>query len=234
MIKKYIKILLHAIGFDVKKYTPPNYGWIKERNITVVIDIGANIGQFAKLIDDVLPGVRIYSFEPIKSCYDELVKKCRSLNLKAFNFALGEKEDKTEIHVSQHSPSSSLLEMAELHKELYEYTQLSTKESIVVKTLDGIASELNLSNQNYMVKIDVQGFEDKVIKGGENTIKNAQIILIEMSYQTLYNGQLLFSGLNKFLEQLGFEFAGNFEQYTDPNNGRVVYSDSIFLKRKTV
>ncbi len=234
MIKKLIKDVLHAAGIDIKKYTPPNYGWIRERNISAVLDIGANTGQFAEIFHKILPGAQIYSFEPVKKCYEELLKRSSALNVTAFNYALGEADGETEIFVSEHSPSSSILPMTNLHKELYSHTSRSTKETITIKTLDGIAPGLNLAGRPYLVKIDVQGFEDRVIKGGINTIRNAEILLVEMSYEILYDRQLLFDDLYRIIVPLGFEFAGNMVQTFNSGNGHIVYSDSIFLKRKRV
>jgi len=231
MLREYIKKSFHLLGINVQKYTRPNYGWIYERNIAVVLDIGANTGQYALEISKILPQSTIYSFEPIKKCYDELVINTRKLNLKPFNFALGEREYETEINVSSHSPSSSLLRMTDLHKNLYSHSKDYTLEKISVKRLDSIAPELNISDKNYLVKIDVQGFEDKVILGGNETIKGAQIIQVEMTYQELYKGQPLFDNIYKLLYEMGFEFSGNISQVFNPDNGGLVYSDSIFLRK---
>ncbi|MFN8465859.1 MAG: FkbM family methyltransferase [Caldilineaceae bacterium] len=54
----------------------------------------------------------------------------------------------------------------------------------------------------YMVKIDVQGFEDKVLLGGELTIRHASMLIIETSFQVLYEGQALFGDVD-FAKGLG-------------------------------
>ncbi len=230
MLKKYIKGLFQFFGISVRRYIPPSYGWIYARNITAVLDIGANTGQYALAISKILPESKIYSFEPIKKCYDDLIINTEKLNIETFNFALGENEYETEINVSSHSPSSSLLRMTDLHKKLYSHTKNFTVEKISVKALDQIAHDLNISKENYLVKIDAQGFEDKIIKGGYNTIKNAQIIQVEMTYQELYEGQPLFDNIYQVLNEMGFDFSGNISQVYNPDTGELVYSDSIFLR----
>lgn len=231
IVKPIIKKISNLAGYDIKAYSPPNYNWIYERKIQSVLDIGANTGQYALQISKILPESVIFSFEPIKSVYDELVVNTKNNNVKAYNFALGEKEDEMEMNVSQHTPSSSLLKMSDLHLRLYNIAKHKAIEKVKIKALDNIADELNIAGQNYLVKIDVQGFEDKVLKGGYNTIKNAQIIQIEMTYQELYKGQFLFDDIYKILIEMNFDFSGNISQKYNPSDGKLVYSDSIFIKK---
>ena len=228
-LKKIIKNSLHLFGLDVHKYKAPNYRWLEELEIKTVLDIGANIGQFAQKISTIIPDVKVYSFEPIKSCYEDLKRETADINVEALNFALGEDNYETEINISEHSPSSSIREMADLHKSEYAHTIRHTTEKIKVKKLDDVIGELKIV-PNLMVKIDVQGFEDNVIRGGEKTIATAKMVLIEMSYYCLYKDQLLFDDLYKKLNALGFHFAGNWSQAVSEKDGKILYSDSIFIK----
>jgi FkbM family methyltransferase len=230
MIKNKIKKLFHSIGLDIKKYKHPNYKWITDSDINTVLDIGANIGEFTIEYAKILPHAKFYCFEPIKNCYQQLLVTTKKININAFNVALGESNYETEINISSHLPSSSLLDMAHLHKELFMHSQLHTKELIQVKRLDDIMDGISWV-PNLLVKIDVQGFEDKVIAGGYSTLKAAKIIIIEMSYQLLYENQLLFDGIYQMLSEMGFDFYGNIAQTFNPQNGKILYSDSLFIKR---
>lgn len=227
---KAIQDFLYSFGLIVKKVRPENNNWLKEENITTVIDIGANTGQFAQRIHNIIPTARICSFEPIQSCYQQLVANTSSLNIKTFNFALGDTNGQVEINISQHSPSSSLLEMADLHKDVFAGTDYSSKETITVKRLDDIAPELAPLGK-CLIKIDVQGFEDRVIKGGAETLKKAELIIIETSFQELYQGQVLFNGIYNLLSDLGFEFKGNISQAISPKDGSILYAESLFRNR---
>ena len=70
---KLIQDLFLKVGISIKLVRPENNIWLQSRGITTVLDIGANTGQFANRINEILPDVNIISFEPIKKCYDELV-----------------------------------------------------------------------------------------------------------------------------------------------------------------
>ena len=228
-MKKAIQNFLYSVGLDVKLVRPVDNRWLTNRNLDSVLDIGANTGQFAEKIHAILPEAQIYSFEPIKHCYEQLLVNTQGYKLKAFNIALGETEEEVEINVSKHTPSSSLLEMAQLHKDVFEGTDFVAKEMIQVQKLDSFADGLgNLGK--FMVKIDVQGFEDRVIKGGENTIRNAELVVIETSFRELYKGQLLFNGIYNLLHDLGFDFKGNVTQTLDERDGSILYAESLFVK----
>lgn len=228
-ITKLIKSIFHFFGIEVTKYYSPNYTWLKRENINTVIDIGANTGQFALKIAKIFPEAKIYSFEPIKSCYNELISKTKKLKIKVFNVALGEMEYTTAINVSSHSPSSSLLEMERDHKELFKHTAQSKEETIQVKTLDSILN-INDLNKNILIKIDVQGFEASVLRGGLNLIDEAKIIIIEINYYQLYKNQTSFHEIYSILSKYNFQFAGNLNQTFNHKTGDIIYSDSIFIK----
>ncbi len=80
------------------------------RGITTVLDVGANVGQFAELLR--LMGYRgkIISFEPLRAAYQELAAKAAADgNWEAHNFALGMQCGHATINVSNYSVLSSLL-----------------------------------------------------------------------------------------------------------------------------
>jgi FkbM family methyltransferase len=225
---KFIQDTFYKMGIIVKLVRPDNNLWLQNRNIKTVLDIGANTGQFANLIQKILPQANIISFEPIKKCYDELLENTKSINVKALNCALGDVEEKQKINISAHSPSSSLLNMTDLHTEVFTGTNFIEKEIIDVKKLDSVFPDLQVTG-NFMIKVDVQGFEDKVIKGGIETFKKADCVLIETSFAELYKGQLLFDGIYQLLINLGFEFKGNYSQTKNKEDGSILYAESFFI-----
>lgn len=217
------------LGIEIRKYKE-DYRWLTRLNISTVVDIGANEGQFALKFSKILPSADFYCFEPIGSCFNTLKSNLANVKCKLFPYALGDENAEMEINVYDHNPSSSLLEMAELHKSVFDKSfDIKSREKISVKILDEILED-ELNNKSYLVKIDVQGFEDKVIKGGKNVISQAKVIIIEMSYVELYQEQKLFNDIYSLLISLGFSFKGNLAQSINPKNGEVLYSDSIFIK----
>src|SRR3712207_5256613 len=65
--------------------------WIRNFGIDMVIDVGANTGQFASACHVVFPNANIYSFEPLPECFESLEKKMKDVpHFRAFNLAMGE------------------------------------------------------------------------------------------------------------------------------------------------
>lgn len=222
------KKLFYKLGLISK---PISNHYLQHRNIEYVLDIGANTGQYALSISKILPFAQIISFEPILSCYEELQINTQNINAISKNYALGEFNETNYINISASSPSSSLLNMATLHKTEFKGTDYIKTEQINIKRLDDIFSELEVTG-NYTLKIDVQGYEDKVIKGGLETLIKADSILVETCFEELYEGQLLFDGLYNLLTDNGFIYKGNYNQFYNKENGKILYADSFFINSR--
>lgn len=230
-IKTGIKRIFHFCGLDIRRASPfDTYEWLKEKNIMTVIDIGANTGQFATLIHKVLPTATIYSFEPLRDCYEELKERMRKVdNFEAFNVALANTNGELEFHRNEFSPSSSVLSMTDLCKQNYCHAAKETVIKVKGIRLDDVAKDLKMKD-NILIKIDVQGFEDKIIAGGENTIKQGAILIIETSFQPLYMGQPLFEDIYDLLRQ-DFRYMGSLgKPKINRIDGSPLFEDSIFVK----
>ena len=81
-----------------------------------------------------------------------------------------------------------------------------------------------------LLKINIQEYEDKVIKGAEKFLKKMDWVMTEVSFQPLYEGQPLFDEIYQSLVSSGFKFAGNMEVHYSPLDGCVLQSDGIFYR----
>lgn len=227
-----LRKFLQKFGVDIHRHYPkPNMAkYWQKLSIRTVLDIGANTGQFAKEIRLKLPEAQIYSFEPLKSCFEALVaSQAGDVRFKAFNWALGETEGEITMHKSSYSPSSSILPMAEAHKELFPHTKEHTDEKIIIKRLDEISRDLDLKKE-VLIKVDVQGFEEKVLDGGLETFKLAKAVIMEVSFVELYKNQPSFDTLYQKLINLGFQYSGSLEQKVDKYSGRIISEDALFMR----
>lgn len=207
-----------------------DWRWLSKRGIRTVLDVGANTGQFALAIHKLLPNAMVYAFEPLRDCYEALVNNMKGVaNFRAFPIALGDKDCEERIHRNEFSPSSSLLRMAVLHKMAFPYTTAESDETVTIRRLDGLVQDLNIRD-GVLVKLDVQGYEDKVIAGGYNTVAQASVLIVETSFRFLYEGQPLFDAIFDQVRQMGFTYHGNLLQLRDPRDDSILQADSIFLK----
>jgi len=231
MANKFRKII-NKVGLDLHRYRPEanRLAWLQHLNISTVFDIGANVGQFAKEIRNELPEAQIYSFEPIKECYGQLVTVfAKDLKFRAFNVALGETTGFMDMNRSSYTPSSSLLHMADSHKELFPHTKGNTVEQIKIEKLDDVFDRLN-PVQKILIKVDTQGYEDKVIAGGLKAFRAAHVIIIETSFIALYKNQPLFDEIYEKLKSFGFTYRGALHQKINNKTGEVIFEDALFVR----
>ncbi len=96
------------------------------------------------------------------------------------------------------------------------------------KRLDGLANNLNFQVP-LCAKLDVQGFEDRVLRGGTNTLSEASVIMIESSFKPLYENQALFDDVYKMLTSWGFRYFGSLDVQPD-KTGLPAWEDALFVK----
>jgi FkbM family methyltransferase len=232
-VKTCVKGLFRLFGLEVSRIPPfEPYAWLRERQIRTVLDVGANVGQFAAQIHRVLPDAMIYSFEPLADCYSQLCKNMGGVpTFRAFNLALGNKSGTEEIYRNDYPPSSSLLPADDLLVQSFPFATHATPQEIQIRRLDDLAGELSLV-EPILIKIDVQGMEDKVILGGENVFGKASLLIVETSFVALYKGQALFDGVYDLLRERGFVYMGTEHIIRNPKDGQALQCDSLFVRRE--
>jgi FkbM family methyltransferase len=233
-IRRIIKRPINKLGIDLVVYDPHHtigrYAYLLKFDIKTVIDTGAHAGDFARTIKRLLPGARIISIEPLKDIFVQLENSMRGVpGFSAFNCALGETNTTRQLHCNTYTYSSSLLPMTNLHKRAFPHTTQETMETVEVRRLDDLLDGLALQ-PDILVKLDVQGYEDKVIAGGERLIERAKVLIIEVSFQELYEGQPLFDDIYRLLKSKGFTYMGNIYQLLNPLDDSILQADAIFIR----
>jgi FkbM family methyltransferase len=217
-----------ATRFD-RHYQPEEH-WLARSGIRTVLDVGAHEGEFAGRILEIIPNAALVCFEPLAAPYKVLASRfSKRPNFRAMPYALADTAGRFEIQHNEYSPSSSLLPLTALHKESFRFAQKQTAETIEVRRLSDTANELAIEYP-LLLKLDVQGFEDKVIAGGEDVVAQTSIMIVEVSFQPLYQGGPLFDDIYRMLTKRGFSYQGNFEQLLSPHDGRVLQADAIFCR----
>ena len=159
-------------------------------NSSVIFDIGANIGMFSLSYASLYKSSKIFSFEPVSSIFKELKNNINlNLNLKkqiqTFNFGLSIEN----IDMSLSIPSAKQHHRYandEINCGLYS-VHGSGKNQVNAKfiTMDNFMTGENSPNSVDFIKIDVEGHEFEVLKGGERTIsKFKPIIFMEFNELT--------------------------------------------------
>jgi FkbM family methyltransferase len=174
----------------------------------------------------------IHSFEPSPDAYPDLETRAHASAGRhvAHNFGIGDRAETLVLHSAVDAlPASSLLTSTEENTAAFPQTAKTRDLTVEIKTLDEIAGALDPAiEDDLLVKIDVQGYEDRVIRGGRKTIGRARAVIVEVQNAYLYEGQPTFRDIFMLLDVLGFVFSGVLDQFAD-NNGRVLYFDAVFM-----
>jgi FkbM family methyltransferase len=200
--------------------------------IVAILDVGANVGQFA--IDMRRNGYKnhIYSYEPVADTFEALMQHVsKDEKWHAFNMALGETEDYRSIHVSENSGlSSSLLNMDSVHLENFPESSYVSSERVLMSTVDRQVNLLELDPRSSMLKIDVQGYEFNVLQGSMQTLQDFRYCYLEVSLVKLYQGESTFFDILKNLKDSGHEVIDLFRGVS-AKDGRLLQVDVLTESR---
>jgi FkbM family methyltransferase len=178
-VKEIVKRTLKRFDIDISRsgFRKTINDYIANRNIDLVFDVGANVGQFAtSLREKGYPG-QIESFEPVTSVFHTLAQTARSdHHWNVHNLALGVEPGKATINISDSSVFSSLLPTTNAATTFAETAASRRTEEIEVSTLDHFASLMAAANT--LLKIDTQGFEKQVLLGARNTLSSIKGVLM--------------------------------------------------------
>lgn len=208
-----------------------HYEWLRARDIRTVLDVGANTGQFATMIRKILPRATIYSFEPLADVFSELCRTGERLgNMHCMHLALGESNGEMKMYRNAASASSSLLPLAKRHQQAFPNAEEGAREIVQIRSLDEVCAPLALY-RGILLKMDAQGYELSILKGGKSVLPAVDTIIVEASFVSLYEGQPLFNDIYEFLYSRSFNYHGNLEKVLDPVSGEVLWEDAVFLRR---
>jgi len=237
-LKHDLRKLLWKAGYDISRFAPQSHPLARRRRlmraleIGVVLDVGANAGEFAeRLREEVGFKGYIRSFEPMASAFAELERRAsRDPEWEAYNMALGDVKGTSVIHIAANSYSSSILEMLPAHLDAAPEARFIGEEEIRVETLDNVFDSVCPRGANAYLKIDTQGFEARVVRGAEASLRRIKAVQMELSLTPLYQGESSFIDLYRAMEDRGFVLVAVDPGFNDPRDGRLLQVDGIFVR----
>lgn len=206
---------------------------LEARNVQVVLDVGANSGQYATDLRSAAFKGRIISFEPLSESFSLLARNASKDPLwDCRQWALGEADGTISINVAGNAgASSSVLPMLSRHQEAFPPANYVGTEQVSIHRLDSVAPEVLRPADVAFLKIDVQGFEKQVIAGATSTIDDRCVgMQLELSFLPLYDGAMLIREALDLVYSLGFTLAGLVPGFADPRDGRMLQADGIFFR----
>ena len=196
-----------------------------------VVDVGANIGQFSVASSHLFDGVVIYPIEPDPCVSEELRKNVGTLIAKNVKvMAVGDKNGVEIFHVNSDPQVSSLLPLGADRINSFPGSKVVEKITVPVTTLDSLFKGLTLK-EPILLKIDVQGFEDRVISGAGSFLERVRWVLMEVSFSKLYEGERDFETILNLMKKHGFQFVRPMNFHFSPKTGEIIEMDGLFVRK---
>jgi len=202
----------------------------------LVIDVGANRGQFTLDVVSALPSARVIAFEPLPSeaaVFRRIFASHPNVELRTH--ALGSKSERREMHIAKAADSSSLLDFTPRQEAINPGTGVVGAVDVDVLTLDQVLDDLFADRslpRPSLLKADVQGYELEVLRGGERHLSALGWIYVEVSFVELYRGQPLAYEVVNYLSPRGFGLVD--AVISSRLRGRSIQADFLFENGRAV
>ncbi|WP_433029563.1 FkbM family methyltransferase [Actinomycetospora sp. CA-053990] len=222
-------------GYDLSltrlsKSTPARRArFVADAGVTVLVDVGAHVGTYA--LDARRGGYpgRIESFEPLRDPYEILEARAKDDPLwHCHRLALGDRSGTLTMHVAGNEVSSSALAMLPRHLEGDPRSAYVRSEQVETARLDNVL--IPRPSEVLGIKLDVQGYERRVLDGATVALGHAALLELELSLVRLYEGSPLAAEMIQYLAGLGFEPIWFDPAFYDERSGRMLQVDAIFAR----
>lgn len=155
-------------------------GKLKDEPLLTVFDVGANVGTYSILLNNVLGDkARIFSFEPSQKTFQKLQDNTKHIaGIQAYNFGMG--SENASLTLFSNKDESGLASV--YHRKLDHLNiDMNKTEAIEIRTVDGFCQNNNI-NHIHFLKIDVEGHEMKVLEGAKQLIAAKGIDFIQFEF----------------------------------------------------
>ena len=191
-------------------------------NPKTILDIGAHTGQFYKWAKNVWPDAFIWMIEA-NECHTSTLSNLTNHNNDKYTIAtMGDVEREVNLYTRTDKPHT---EGASYYKEsaYWDIPQLVMKIPKTLQTLDNLFTN---DTSFDLIKMDTQGSEIDIIKGGKNLCKKSKYILLEVSLIKLNEGAPTYEETMSFMEEYGFEQIMSIGEHY--NGDELIQKDIIF------
>jgi FkbM family methyltransferase len=231
---------LRRLGYELHAYPPPvpvdpeddrRARLLRTRGITLVLDVGANEGQYAQRVRAAGYRGRIVSFEPLAEAFARLERNAAADPAwEARRLALGDRDGEARLNVAANTTSSSLLPMRERHVRSAPQSAYVGTATVPAARLDSIWDTVARLGERAWLKLDVQGYEPAVLDGAEVALGGVDVVQAELALVPLYEGDVPWRQLVDRLADRGFRLAGLEAGFEDPDTGELLQADGIFVR----
>ncbi len=234
-----IQRLFRKIGLEVRRNAPPARDdlrllhFMKQQEVDMIFDAGANIGQFAQSMFEMGFDGEIVSFEAISREHAIITDKAKSNRnwTIAPQAALTDYDGEAKFYINKSSATSSTLPTSEMSEAIIPGSVTQDIVIVPARRFDAMAPDYLRPRTRPMLKIDVQGGEDRLLAGASGVLDQLVGIVVELSLTEMYEGQSLAFDVLLPLMDKGFELIDIGVAYRNPTSHRLHCIDAVLMNR---
>lgn len=202
---------------SVKKYFEP----------VAILDIGANIGQFSCEAKNHFPDAFFFLIEPNPYCQDII----KTLGFPYYIGAVSDIEKEITFYMSKVDP---LCTGNSLYREV---TSFFSSENLIEHKLKTTTLDILFDPEGPLpfyfdlIKIDTQGSELDILKGGINTLRKGWGVILEVAVNRYNIGAPMCDEVFDFMDKHGFEKKEKVGSNSNPDTHELVHEDYLFINR---
>lgn len=196
---------------------------ITDLDIRTVFDIGANKGKKLRQYRRTFPQAKLYGVEPLPVCCERLQHWAAGQQgrVEILNLAMSSQPSQTTIYQSKLNTGWSSLRVPGRDDDNF------VAIPVQVETLDRVASRLTIED-HLLVKIDVEGLDLEVIKGGLTTLQRAAAVIVEIAVPEYPGAEPEFFEFVRVMRDLGLQYRGNLGNAV--KDGIIAHVDAVFIR----
>lgn len=205
--------------------------------VDCVLDVGANKGQYVRMLRRAGFRGRVVSFEPVPEMFAALSAAAEKDELwDVYQVALGREDGELEMNVVP-GTLSSLLPPSEFGSTRYARLQEITTLAVPVRRLDEMWAEMGLADgepPRVLLKLDTQGFDLEAFAGATGVLDQIVALQSEVALLTIYEHMPRMEESMHTYEAAGFEVTGLYPVSREVRTGRVLEYDCIMVRADRV
>lgn len=195
------------------------FDFFKERNVKSILDIGANVGNFSMMMRHIMPNVYLYMIEANPFC-DGILKKTQ---IPYSIVCLSNEEKDVQFYFQD---GNMIGTGSSYYLENTNYFSMKNYSWVTTQTLDSVLERDCPDTVFDFIKMDTQGSELDIMRGGQKTISNAKYVLLEISLIPYNIGAPLKEEVMEYMKSISFVPIEKIdESYMD---GKLIQEDWIF------
>jgi FkbM family methyltransferase len=204
--------------------------YLDGRPPVVLVDVGAYRGGFYRAVAGRCGVARAVLVEAIPERAAQLRDRHAGPAVTVVDAAAADADGRrVPFSVNTYAETSSLLPLRGLMPELAGLdTRPERTVTVQTVTLDALYRDQGLARVD-LLKIDVQGAEDRVLEGAQEALARTRLVWIETSFKPLYEGSALFGDVYARLSAAGFELREVSPGYRSPA-GELLQADLLFAR----